>query len=180
MWREPIPDSSNKDRQIPWQIRQCHGARRPELQVDLQRAASDNLKFKFNLLAIIETCNFCTSGSQNPSPASRQPTDGRLARLGPASARPGPGLGLCPCVVTSAKWGVHIHDKYAEYRPVSILHIPNGFAYFLTYFLHILHIILHIFCHILHIILHISCYILHIILHIFVIFYILHIILLIY
>ncbi len=51
----------------------------------------------------------------------------------------------------SAKWGVYIYAKYAEYRPVSILHIENGFAYFLTYFLHILHIILNIFCHILHI-----------------------------
>ncbi len=53
---------------------------------------------------------------------------------------------------TSAKWGVHIYDKYAEYRPVSIRHIANGFAYFLTYFLHILHIVLHISCHILHIV----------------------------
>jgi hypothetical protein len=35
---------------------------------------------------------------------------------------------------TSAKWGVHIYDKYAEYEPVTILHIPNRFAYFLTYF----------------------------------------------
>jgi hypothetical protein len=35
---------------------------------------------------------------------------------------------------SSAKWGVYVYAKYAEYRPVSILHIENGFAYFLTYF----------------------------------------------
>jgi hypothetical protein len=46
---------------------------------------------------------------------------------------------------------IYIYDKYAEYEHVTILHIPNRFAYFLTYFLHILQIILHIFWHILHI-----------------------------
>jgi hypothetical protein len=86
----------------------------------------------------------------------------------------------------SAKWGVYIYSKYAEYRLVSILHIQNGFAFLLTYFLHILHIILHILCHILHIVcifLARFCilfcifififYIMHIILHIF--WHILHI-----
>ncbi len=34
---------------------------------------------------------------------------------------------------SAAKWGVHIYDKYAEYEHVTILHIPNRFAYFLTY-----------------------------------------------
>jgi hypothetical protein len=32
---------------------------------------------------------------------------------------------------SSAKLEVHIYYQYAEYRPISILHIPNGFTYFL-------------------------------------------------
>ena len=74
--------------------------------------------------------------------------------------------------VTSAKWGVHIYAKYAEYTPVSILHIENGFAYFLTYcfaysayyfayFLSYSAYCLHISCYILHIILHIYFHILY-------------------
>ena len=40
-----------------------------------------------------------------------------------------------PVRTTSAKWGVHIYDKYAEYGLVTILHIPNGFTYYLSYYL---------------------------------------------
>ena len=39
---------------------------------------------------------------------------------------------------SSAKWGVHIYDKYAEYEPVTSvkLHILHFFSYFI-FFLHI-------------------------------------------
>ncbi len=90
------------------------------------------------------------------------------------------GSGLPRCSAP-AKWGLHTYVKYAEYEPVTILHIPNGFAYFLTYFLHIMHVILHILCHILHTIACIFLVIFCILFCIFiVIFYILHIILHIY
>jgi hypothetical protein len=47
----------------------------------------------------------------------------------------------------------YIYDKYAEYGPVAILHIPNRLTYSLSYFCHVLHVsfILHIFGHTLHI-----------------------------
>ncbi len=58
--------------------------------------------------------------------------------------------------------------------------IENGFAYFLTYFSHIVHIVLHISCHILHIA-YIFLVIFFILFCIFIVlFYILHIILHIY
>ncbi len=80
---------------------------------------------------------------------------------------------------------VHTYDKYAEYGTVTVLHIPSGFTYFLSYFwtysehyiiyfmsysiafakygpITILHIFFHVFGHILHIFLHNILPILHI------------------
>ena len=52
-------------------------------------------------------------------------------------------------LTTSAKWGVHIFSKNAEYAHVTVLYTCNWiffciFCIFLPQFLHILHVILHI------------------------------------